>query len=233
MPKFYASSAFFLQEKRGNTANSYRYKKSLRPERANGRGKGGVIMAISSIGMAINNYTNNYAGANYYAKEIDGEEQVAGYGKPTDPIKRIEGLEDEDPAAVYDKDKQKKPGYKSSPEECETCKERKYQDGSDEMVSFKTPGHIAPQNSAAMVLSHEREHVTNAFQKAAQNNGKVERVSVRLKSAICPECGRTYISGGVTNTQIKYYNEDNPYQKDMKESDAVNKYRGMNVDVAA
>lgn len=30
------------------------------------------------------------------------------------------------------------PGRKSSPAECETCKNRKYQDGSDEMVSFKT-----------------------------------------------------------------------------------------------
>lgn len=29
-----------------------------------------------------------------------------------------------------------KPGRKSSPAECETCKNRKYQDGSDEMVSF-------------------------------------------------------------------------------------------------
>ena len=48
-----------------------------------------------------------------------------------------------------------------------------------------------------------------------------------------PECGRTYISGGETNTQIRYYNEDNPYQKDMKESDADNKYRGANVDISA
>ena len=61
--------------------------------------------------------------------------------------------------------------------------------------------------------------------------GEVQRASVRLKTDICPECGRTYISGGVTTTQIKYYNESNPYQKDMKESDAANKYRGANVDM--
>ena len=30
------------------------------------------------------------------------------------------------------------PGKRVSPAECETCKNRKYQDGSDEMVSFKT-----------------------------------------------------------------------------------------------
>ena len=39
----------------------------------------------------------------------------------------------------------KSPGRKSSPAECETCKNRKYQDGSDEMVSFKSATHISPQ----------------------------------------------------------------------------------------
>ena len=127
----------------------------------------------------------------------------------------------------------KAPGKKSSPAECQTCKNRKYQDGSDEMVSFKTPGHIDPDNAAAVVMGHEQEHVANAYAKARDNNGVVQNVSVSLKTAICPECGRTYVSGGETNTQIKYYNEDNPYQQDMKSSDAVNKYRGANVDLAA
>ena len=125
----------------------------------------------------------------------------------------------------------KKPGKKSSPAECETCKNRKYQDGSNEMVSFKAAGHIAPSNAAMVVMGHEQEHVSNAYRKAELGGGEVERASVRLKTDICPECGRTYISGGETTTQIKYYNERNPYQKDMKESDAVNKYRGANVDL--
>jgi len=125
-----------------------------------------------------------------------------------------------------------KPGKKSSPAECQTCKNRKYTDGSDEMVSFKAPGHIDPNNAAAVVLGHEQEHVSNAYDKARNNNGHVERATVRLKTDICPECGRSYISGGETNTQIKYYNEDNPYQKDLKQTDAV-KYRGANVDIAA
>ncbi len=127
----------------------------------------------------------------------------------------------------------REPGRKSSPAECQTCKNRKYQDGSDEMVSFKTPGHIDPDNAASVVMGHEQEHVANAYAKARDNNGVVQNVSVSLKTAICPECGRTYVSGGETNTQIKYYNEDNPYQQDMKSSDAVNKYRGANVDLAA
>ena len=127
---------------------------------------------------------------------------------------------------------QKMPGRKSSPAECETCKNRKYQDGSDEMVSYKAPTHISPEAAASSVRSHEQEHVNNAYTDAAQNNGKVISCNVSIKTSICPECGRSYVSGGTTSTQIRYYNEDNPYQKDLKSSDAANKYRGMNVDIA-
>ncbi len=125
----------------------------------------------------------------------------------------------------------KSPGRKSSPAECETCKNRKYQDGSDEMVSFKSATHISPQASASAVRSHEQEHVSNAYKKAAQNNGKVISANVAIHTAVCPECGRSYVSGGTTSTQIKYYNEDNPYQKDLKTADSI-KYQGMNVDMA-
>lgn len=141
--------------------------------------------------------------------------------------------EEQDGYLAPDEIQKKLTGRKSTPEECETCKNRKYQDGSDEMVSFKAAGHIAPESAAAVVMGHEQEHVSNAYQKAKDGNGEVVRASVQLKTSICPECGRTYISGGETNTQIRYYNEDNPYQKDMKESDADNKYRGANVDIPA
>lgn len=119
----------------------------------------------------------------------------------------------------------------SSQYECETCKNRKYVDGSDEMVSFKSPAHVAPQASGAAVRGHEQEHVNNAYSKASTGNGKVIQASVSLKTAICPECGRSYVAGGETRTQIKYYNEDNPYQKDLKSQDK-DKYAGMNVDAA-
>ena len=123
-------------------------------------------------------------------------------------------------------------GGKSTTGECETCKRRKYQDGSNEMVSFKAAGHIDPNNAASVVMSHEQEHVSNAYQKADLEGGEVVRASVQLKTAICPECGRTYISGGETSTQIRYVNEENPYQQELKASDA-SKYRGANVDIAA
>lgn len=88
-----------------------------------------------------------------------------------------------------------KPGRKSSPAECETCKNRKYQDGSNEMVSFKSAAHISPQASASRVRAHEQEHVTNAYNKAAQNNGKVLSATVSLRTAVCPECGTVYTAG--------------------------------------
>lgn len=125
----------------------------------------------------------------------------------------------------------KSAGRKSSPAECETCASRKYQDGSDENVSFKTAQHISPQAAASRVRAHEQEHVNNAYNKAAKNNGKVISANVAIKTAICPECGRSYVSGGTTTTQIKYYNEDNPYQKNLKATDSA-KYKGRMIDVA-
>ncbi|MCD7836005.1 MAG: hypothetical protein LUG83_05065 [Lachnospiraceae bacterium] len=122
-------------------------------------------------------------------------------------------------------------GTDASSGECQTCKNRKYKDGSDEMVSYKSPTHISPDNAAAAVRSHEQEHVSNAYSEAATNNGKVLSATVQIHMGICPECGRSYVEGGTTSTQIKYYNEDNPYQKDLKIAD-YDKYVGMNTDYA-
>lgn len=122
-------------------------------------------------------------------------------------------------------------GIKDPNAECQTCKNRKYKDGSDEMVSYKNPTHISPESAAAAVRSHEHEHVSNAYAKAATNNGKVISATVQIHMGICPECGRSYVEGGTTNTQIKYYNEDNPYQQDLKAADHE-KYAGMNADYA-
>lgn len=115
--------------------------------------------------------------------------------------------------------------------ECQTCENRKYQDGSDEMVSFKSAQHISPTAAAGRVRAHEQEHVSNAFKKAAQDDGKVIQASVSIKTAVCPECGRTYVSGGETRTKIKYGNEENPYVKQLKEQqgDAL---KGQNFDVS-
>lgn len=130
-----------------------------------------------------------------------------------------------------EKERKERLGIKDPTEECQTCKNRKYQDGSDEMVSFKSAAHISPESAASAVRAHEQEHVSNAYKKAATNNGEVVSASVSIHTAVCPECGRTYVSGGTTHTQIKYYNEDNPYQKDLKLADQT-KYSGMHADYA-
>ena len=175
-------------------------------------------------------YISPSASASPDSRQTADAEQTAAQSMPGSP----EASEDA-PAVIRNpgESTRKQAGKKSSPAECETCKNRKYQDGSDEgNVSFKAASHIDPKASAARVMGHEREHVSNAYKKAAQGNGKVMSCNVTLKTAVCPECGRTYVAGGTTATQIKYFNEDNPYQKEMKSSDAANKYRGMNFDEA-
>ena len=99
------------------------------------------------------------------------------------------------------------------------------------MVSFKSAAHISPEASASRVRAHEQEHVANAYNKAEQKNGQVVSANVSLYTSVCPECGRSYVSGGTTATQIKYSNESNPYQQNKKENDAMG-LRGMNFDMA-
>lgn len=160
-----------------------------------------------------------------------GTSDYAGYGLNKYNSYAV-GSGQEGPKAVQNPGESeiKQAGRKSSPAECETCKNRKYQDGSDEMVSFKSPAHVSPNAAGAAVRAHEQEHVSNAYKKAAEKNGKVIQASVSIQSAICPECGRTYVAGGETRTQIKYFNEENPYQKAKKLQDSTN-FGGMNMDL--
>lgn len=137
----------------------------------------------------------------------------------TDAIQGIDGKADESRAAK-----------RAGRAECQTCKERKYQDGSDEMVSFKAAAHISPQAAGTAVRAHEQEHVSNAYKKASKGNGEVLQASVKIKTAICPECGRSYVAGGTTNTRIKY-NEKNPYEKNAK-SNQAEAMKGNAVDLA-
>ena len=113
--------------------------------------------------------------------------------------------------------------------ECSTCANRMYQDGSDENVSFKSAAHISPSAAGEAVRAHEGEHVSNAYKKAAMNNGKVMSTGVAIHMAVCPECGRSYVSGGTTYTSIKYY-EDNPYDSNAKSMDAANGILGQRID---
>ena len=101
------------------------------------------------------------------------------------------------------------------------------------MVSFKSAQHISPESAATRVRAHEQEHVANAYEKAAKGNGKVLQASVSIHTAICPECGRTYVSGGETNTKIEYsHEEESPYMKARKKMDQQ-LLPGMNIDLSA
>lgn len=93
--------------------------------------------------------------------------------------------------------------------ECQTCKNRRYQDQSnDSGVSYQTPTKISPDRAAAAVRSHEQEHVTREQAKANREGREVVSQSVVIKTAICPECGRVYISGGTTTTVTRAKGDD-------------------------
>ena len=99
------------------------------------------------------------------------------------------GVEGESPAESVEK------------AECETCKNRQYQDGSDDPgVSFKTATKLSPDEAASAVRSHEQEHVVRERAKAQREGRKVVSQSVTIHTSVCPECGRVYVSGGVTRT---------------------------------
>ena len=164
-------------------------------------------MGINGIGY------ENYVNSNYGAEQLGN----IGAAQEVSPSKQID-----EAGKVKEAEKNR---------ECQTCKNRKYVDGSDEMVSFKAPAHISPEAAGVRVRAHEQEHVANAYKKAAIGGGKVVQASVAIHTSICPECGRSYISGGTTTTQIAY-KEENPYEKNLKgyQADAAT---GDNVDTYA
>jgi Zn-finger nucleic acid-binding protein len=93
------------------------------------------------------------------------------------------------------------PAKPTEERECQTCKNRKYVDGSDDAsVSFQTPTRVSPEAAASKVAAHEHEHVRNEQADAKREGRRVVSQSVTIKTDICPECGRVYVSGGETKT---------------------------------
>ncbi len=166
-------------------------------------GYGGVYGSVSAM---------QYAGSAFAAESTTASQETDKYGKPLP-----KGMDE-------------RQAKRLGKVECETCKERKYQDGSDEQVSFKTAARINPAAVEAKVRGHEQEHVVNAYDKAQEKGGKVLNASVRLKYAVCPECGRSYCAGGETATTIKY-NGDDPYSRNNK-SMGQEAFKGNNLDMA-
>jgi hypothetical protein len=96
-------------------------------------------------------------------------------------------------------------------EGCQTCKSRRYVDqSSDSSVSFQTPTHISPEQSASKVMAHEREHIANDKAKAEQEDRRVVSQTVSLTTSVCSECGKMYVSGGSARTVTASKNDAGP-----------------------
>lgn len=148
------------------------------------------------MSMRINSNYTNY-NSYYHSKLSLRNENHNMVGETPDPVReealqkqmQLEGLEGKSIKEQYEGEK------------CETCENRKYQDGSDDSgVSFQTPTHIDPGDSASAVRGHEYEHVFRERAAALRENRVVVSQSVQLHTDVCPECGKTYVSGGVTRT---------------------------------
>ncbi len=139
------------------------------------------------------------------AKRIPGQTEEPKFGDPR--VVDASGKSPEERKGLPGEEEEKEPYETQSAREaaeegeCQTCKKRKYQDGSDDPgVSFKTPTNIAPEQAQSAVRGHENEHVVRERAKAQREDRKVVSQSVTYHSAICPECGRVYTAGGTTRT---------------------------------
>ena len=134
---------------------------------------------------------------------LEGEE-LQNLTRSGDQLDRLTGEEAQEGGVSGTGEESKSPQQIMEEAECQTCKNRKYQDGSDDPgVSFKTATNIAPERAAAAVRGHEQEHVVREQAKAQREDRKVVSQSVTLHTAICPECGDVYVSGGTTRTTTK------------------------------
>ena len=148
---------------------------------------------------------------------LEGAEGVLQNGAPQENAAKLPGF----PGQGGGEDGKPVQGAKSAQEaleegECQTCEERKYQDGSDDMgVSYQTPTNIKPEQAASAVRGHEMEHVYREQAKADREGRKVVSQSVTMHTEICPECGKSFVSGGTTHTVTKADTDNAAQQQDL------------------
>ena len=165
-----------------------------------------VVRASIPVKAATNTAQSNASNYGGFSKSSHFEGSVNGLANQT----KMRNLGEDELALLKKPDAAKTPQEVIEESECKTCAERKYQDGSnDPGVSFKTAAHISPEQSAAKVRSHEYEHVVREQAKADREEREVVRQTVTLHTNICPECGVTYVSGGLTNTVTRGKSEQN------------------------
>ncbi|WP_304965744.1 hypothetical protein [uncultured Oscillibacter sp.] len=155
--------------------------------------------------------------------DLKGAEDALLNGAPKAEEAKLPGLPGQEGDAEDEKalDGKSAQGAESAQEaleegECETCESRKYQDGSDDMgVSFQTPTNIKPEQAASAVRGHEMEHVYREQAKADREGRKVVSQNVTMHTEICPECGKSYVSGGTTRTVTKADTDNAAQQQDL------------------
>ena len=155
--------------------------------------------------------------------DLEGAEDALLNGAPKAEEAKLPGLPGQEGDAEDEKalDGKSAQGAESAQEaleegECETCESRKYQDGSDDMgVSFQTPTNIKPEQAASAVRGHEMEHVYREQAKAGREGRKVVSQNVTMHTEICPECGKSYVSGGTTRTVTKADTDNAAQQQDL------------------
>ncbi len=152
-------------------------------------------------------------GKNESRYELDGtlKEEYAPFGAmKTDKLEKSGEVENS--LFPMEKDKktaehsQKHDGFdKDVPDcQCETCKNRRYKDDSnDSAVSFQSATKLNPDTAASKVRSHEMEHVRRERIKAENEGKKIVSQTVQIKTDTCEECGRIYVSGGLTRTRTR------------------------------
>ena len=147
--------------------------------------------------------------------QAKGLEKLLGGEESKDQDRLLNKAQEEDSLKIGQEEDSKSPQETMEESECQTCKNRKYQDGSDDPgVSFKTATNVAPEQAAAAVRGHEQEHVVREQAKAQREDRKVVSQSVTIHTEICPECGDVYVSGGTTRTTTKANPVEEPSQAD-------------------
>lgn len=172
---------------------------------------GGLSRDNSSASQKISQLENQ---RDKYLEQIKNSADKNGIQAKIDSLeRRIKNLE-----ATQKRREEKE---KAEDGECETCENRRYQDGSDDPgVSFKSATKISPEAAASAVRGHEMEHVYRNQAKAAREGKKVVSQSVVIKSAICPECGKPYVAGGETRTVTKT-KQDNRFAAGLQDPSAA------------
>lgn len=170
--------------------------------------KGGVTVTISAAGRAMYQWDHFKRPETWRADQTAAQAASQRGGSPLHgggAVGRMPPIQEKDKA-----EGRGLPPDQLGREPCQTCENRKYQDGSDDPgVSYKTPTAIDPDTAASAVRGHEMEHVTRERNKARLEGREVVSQSVVLHTAICPECGKSYVSGGETRTVTRAQQEQN------------------------